>query len=312
MNNRLHDLSIDENILCAIEDKNDNDVNEMENGKAPLSNNDKKDDTKLMCQFFNDIDTIKEDIKTIKSSTKRIGEINEEAILATESETEAKLSRQLDSIIKHSNKSAKAAKNKLASIEKKTTELKSKNIFSPSDMRVRENLYNTLTRKFIHEMKEYQNAQQKYKADIKKKAKRQIRIIKPDATEDEVENIMNSEGDRDTLYREAILSSGVNDSIKTAYQTIADKYQDVRTLEQSLAELNKMFFDFALLTEEQGELLDQIEFNVKIAEDHIDGGNDNIKKALDDQIAIRKKQCIILLIAAVITLIVLFSLKIIP
>jgi len=44
--------------------------------------------------------------------------------------------------------------------------------------------------------------------------------------------------------------------------TVADKYQDVLTLEASVAELHQMFLDFALLTEKQGELLDQIEHQV--------------------------------------------------
>ena len=47
---------------------------------------------------------------------------------------------------------------------------------------------------------------------------------------------------------------------RTTYAKVAGKYQDVLTLEQSVAELHQMFLDFALLTEQQGELLDQIEF----------------------------------------------------
>ena len=46
--------------------------------------------------------------------------------------------------------------------------------------------------------------------------------------------------------------------------TVADKYQDVLTLEASVAELHQMFLDFALLTEKQGELLDQIEHQVSL------------------------------------------------
>lgn len=34
------------------------------------------------------------------------------------------------------------------------------------------------------------------------------------------------------------------------------------TLEASIAELHQMFLDFALLVEQQGELLDQIEYQV--------------------------------------------------
>jgi len=79
--------------------------------------------------------------------------------------------------------------------------------------RVRENLLNTLTRKFIDEMKSYQAAQQKYKTDIQNKMKRQVKVVKPDATDEEVEEIMKSEGGRDALYKQTILAGGVNDEI---------------------------------------------------------------------------------------------------
>jgi t-SNARE complex subunit (syntaxin) len=72
----------------------------------------------------------------------------------------------------------------------------------------------TLTRKFVDEMKMYQQAQQQYKSDLKKKVKRQVLVVKPDATEEEVEAVMKSEGGRDALYKERILSGGVNDQIK--------------------------------------------------------------------------------------------------
>lgn len=87
------------------------------------------------------------------------------------------------------------------------------NVFFPPD-RVRENMNTTLTRKFVDEMKIYQQAQQQYKTDIKKKVKRQVQVVKPDATDEEVESVMQSEGGRDALYKEKILAGGVNDQIK--------------------------------------------------------------------------------------------------
>jgi len=80
--------------------------------------------------------------------------------------------------------------------------------------RVRENLCNTLTRKFIDEMKLYQGAQQKYKSDIKKKVTRQVQIVKPDATNEEIDLVMRSEGGKEALYKETILAGGVADPIK--------------------------------------------------------------------------------------------------
>ena len=76
---------------------------------------------------------------------------------------------------------------------------------------------------------------------------------------------------------------------------VADKYQDVLTIEASVAELHQMFIDFALLTEQQGELLDQIEFQVKAASDYIDEGNEEMIKAIEYQKSIRKRQCCIVM-----------------
>ena len=187
--------------------------------------------------------------------------------------------------------------------------------------RVRENLLNTLTRKFIDEMKAYQAAQQKYKTDIQNKMKRQVKVVKPDATDDEVEEIMRSEGGRDALYKQTILAGGVNEEItwvqqirfcaiicdtgmfnpnfyfsfayelcRTVTAKVAGKYQDVKALEQSVAELHQMFLDFALLVEQQGELLNNIEHQVRQAADHVEEANKDVYQAIELQKSIRKKQ----------------------
>jgi syntaxin 1B/2/3 len=78
-------------------------------------------------------------------------------------------------------------------------------------------MLNTLTRKFIDEMKLYQAAQQKYKTDIQRKLKRQVKVVKPDATDEEVEEIMKSEGGRDALYKQTILAGGVNEEIRYVF-----------------------------------------------------------------------------------------------
>lgn len=86
---------------------------------------------------------------------------------------------------------------------------------------------------------------------------------------------------------------------------VADKYQDVLTLEKSVAELNQMFLDFALLTEKQGELLDQIEHQVKGAADYVDSGNEELVEAIELQKSIRAKQCCVATIVLVILAIII-------
>ena len=67
-----------------------------------------------------------------------------------------------------------------------------------------------------------------------------------------------------------------------------------------------MFVDFALLTEQQGELLDQIEYQVKAASDYIDDANVELVQSIEYQKQIRKKQfCILIILLVVLGVIVL-------
>ena len=73
-----------------------------------------------------------------------------------------------------------------------------------------------------------------------------------------------------------------------------------------------MFLDFALLTEQQGELLDQIEYQVRSAADYTEEGNVELHTTIVYQKKIRKKQCWIILIVVILIIIVLFSMGILP
>lgn len=259
-----------------------------------------------MEHFFREMDNIKTEINVLGQATRAIREIHEKAMSATTNEEEDALSKQLRPVIEATNNRAKRTKTLLGLLKQETDKLREEGALNASDLRVRENLNTTITRKFVDEMKVYQAAQQDYKNALKTKAKRQIVAVKPDATDDEVDQVMRSEGGREALMKQAVLSNSVNDQIQTTYAKVAGKYQDVLTLEQSVAELHQMFLDFALLTEQQGELLDQIEYQVAEANDHVEAGNVETVKAIEYQSAVRKKQCMIIGISTAAILLLAF------
>jgi len=234
----------------------------------------------------------------IKAATKRISDINQEVITATTAEKENAITADLSPIISETNKKANFTKTLLQRLREETESLKNKGS-KVSDTRIRENLVNTLTRKFVDIMKDYQNAQTKYKSDIKKKVTRQVQFVKEDVTPEEIDSIMRS-GGRQEVYKQAILTGGAADVIRNTYINVRDKYQDVLVLEASVAELHQMFLDFALLTDQQGALLDQIEHHVKAASDYIEEGNKEMVEAIEIQKSIRKKHCCIIVIVLVI------------
>lgn len=260
-----------------------------------------------MPEFFAQVEEVKAVIEVIKQTTERIREMNQEALLATAPEREAELSNELKPLVRDTNQRAAHGKRLLQGMKEETKARKGKAGTSQSDVRIRENLCNTLTRVFVDVMKEYQNAQTKYKSDIKKKLTRQVQIVKPDVTEDEIDAIVKSGKGAGQVYSEVILT-GVADDIRNAYATVEDKFQDVLALEQSIQDLHQMFLDFALIVEAQGEMLDQIEYQVKSAADYIEDGNADMLQAIEYQKSIRKKMCILIVILVIIGIVIMASL----
>lgn len=162
---------------------------------------------KYMSQFFADVESIKKYISAIRGASKAVTDINQKVALATTAEKESELSEALKPVLKDANKKAQLAKQLLQGLREETDKIKeSKDAGKQAaEIRIRENLVNTLTRKFVEIMKDYQNVQQKYKQDIKKKVRRQVQIVKPDATQEEIDAVFSSGGGTSEIFKSAIL-----------------------------------------------------------------------------------------------------------
>ena len=175
----------------------------------------------FMSQFFIDVELVKKQIAIITQSSKQISDINQRVLLVTTAEKEQELSDELKPVLSDANKKANVAKQLLQRLREDTERLKTSKDASKqvSEIRIRENLVNTLTRKFVDVMKDYQNAQQKYKQDIKKKVTRQVQIVKPDATTEEIDNVMKS-GGTSKFFETTILTVSLKSVLYNLYLTV--------------------------------------------------------------------------------------------
>jgi hypothetical protein len=128
--------------------------------------------------------------------------------MTTTAEREHELTSGLTPLITDTNKRAALTKSLLQRLREECDQLKASTHTLQTDLnelRIRDNLINTLTRKFVDVMKGYQNAQQVFKVELKKKMKRQVLIVKPEATPDEIEEVLKTGGGAGEFYKTAIL-----------------------------------------------------------------------------------------------------------
>ena len=90
---------------------------------------------KHMEHFFREVESIKEDIESVKKATKTIGDINEAALQATTTEEENALSGQLRPLVDQTNKRAKRTKTLLGLLKEETKKLQDENSIKQSDLR---------------------------------------------------------------------------------------------------------------------------------------------------------------------------------
>lgn len=94
-----------------------------------------EEEPSYMTHFFNEVETIKEDIEHVKKATNKITRLSEEAIHATTTEKEQSLSKKLKPIVESTNKRAKRTKNLLGLLKEETKNLKAEDKLKASDER---------------------------------------------------------------------------------------------------------------------------------------------------------------------------------
>ncbi|CAM9304956.1 unnamed protein product [Chrysoparadoxa australica] len=262
-----------------------------------------------MDAFFESVDAVKADIDGVKAACKQMDSLTEQATLSTSASKEHQAKEAMNKTIAATNKRVAHCKALLQqAMREETEQLKREGQTQPAEMRVRENLQNTLTRKFVDLAKDYQNRQNKYKTSLKKKAERTVRAVKPTVTDDEMTAVFDQEDGVQRVLEAAVLQTGDPVEVTNVLQEVQDTYQDVKRLESSIIEIHKMFMDLALLVEQQGELLDQIEYQTLSPTPRAAPSSTSpFPRPLQSSKTIRKRQCCMIGIVLVIILIIVIA-----
>jgi len=259
-----------------------------------------KDENDFMPEFFREVSSIKSGMAAIRRNIKAIEDCYGQALAALSPEQAQKSSDELERLIDTTNETSSSLRNKLKKMDAENKELSSKDKGQePAKIRIRQNMHSTLTKKFLELMSQYQEVQTKFKNKYRERVERQYLIVKPDATADEIDQIMES-GEAQAIFARQILDLERHAKAKDALAYIENRHKDILKLESSINELHKLFMDMAILIETQGEMIDQIEHNIEESVAYTGKAVDELRKANKYGKRSRKKMCIILIIVLVV------------
>merc|ERR1711879_110726 len=90
---------------------------------------------------------------------------------------------------------------------------------------------------------------------------------------------------------------------KQALDDIQARKNDILALEKSIKELHDLFIDMAMLVQEQGEMIDRVEYNIEHSVEFVSRAVADTKKAVKFQSEARRKKLMMLACCSILLLI---------
>ncbi|VDI60069.1 syntaxin 1A [Mytilus galloprovincialis] len=274
--------------------------------KAAQSDDDDADDVAVnvdsggfMDMFFEQVEEIRGMIDKISANVEDVKKKHSMILMAPQNDD--KMKEELEELMSDIKKTANKVRGKLKVIEQNIEQEEHSNK-SSADLRIRKTQHATLSRKFVEVMNDYNSCQIDYRERCKGRIIRQLEITGRTTTDEQLEDMLES-GNPKIFTQDIIMET------QQAKQTLADieaRHNDIIKLENSIRELHDMFMDMAMLVEQQGEMIDRIEYNVEQAVDYIETAKMDTKKAVKYQSKARRK--LIMIIVCVIVLLAIIAL----
>lgn len=140
---------------------------------------------------------------------------------------------------------------------------------------------------------QYQQVESQFRKRTQDQMARQYRIVRPDATEQEVrEAVEDTTGGQ--VFSQALMQSDRQGRARAALSAVQDRHTALVKIERQMEELAQLFQDMDTLVVQQEAAITQIEQKGEEVVDNLDKGNEEIGVAVNTARKTRKKKWICL------------------
>ncbi|CAG8646583.1 5155_t:CDS:2, partial [Funneliformis mosseae] len=226
-------------------------------------------------EFFKEasinVNAILEMIRNIKENTSGIEDLHKRTLVTVTNDESSRMSRQLDLLISETSRVAGQISNKLAVMEQNNKTVT--NVQDQTQIRLAQHA--TLVKTFIDTMTAYRQMQFDNEKKYKERIERQYRIVKPDATQQEIDQLL-SEKTGQSFASQALLTTSVERS-RSVLKEIQDRQRDILKIEKSINELNNIFSEVqALVIEQQDDPIQSVAEAAEITIDITEQGEQGV------------------------------------
>lgn len=227
-----------------------------------------------MDRTFKEAQALRKEMLLLKLDVKRLGKQNTRFLTSV---------RRISSIKRDSNALGRDIKargesiyNRLKKIEQRSKELEEQHGPTSAVARMVRSQYVSLTAAFHNAMSEYNDAEMVQRENCKTRIQRQAEIMGKEVSREQIDEMI--ETGKWNVFSDNLLLEGR--TAKSALNEIETRHKELLELEGRIRDIHELFSQMALLVEEQGCMLDNIEANVTATQDYVTKASDQVKRAV--------------------------------
>ncbi|KAJ1969424.1 hypothetical protein IWQ62_000630 [Dispira parvispora] len=183
---------------------------------------------------------------------------------------------------------------------------------SSPDASSRKGRATALTRQFQESISNYQQIENTYWQKSRDRLKRQYKVAKPTAGDEEIEQALDDER-AGQIFTQSLLTSSRMGEARRVLREVESRQQEMRQIEKKALELNALFIQLNEIVNTQQEVIDKIEVQVNDTVADTMAANEQVEKAVSIRKRTRKKlwilTAVVIILLIAIALILYFTLR---
>jgi len=203
-----------------------------------------------MSAFYTEISSIQDSLRTFNDNVQRIGDLHSRSLNNMDEGTAQRNASQLDELVEDTSALSATLKRRIKALERQGG--------AGRDGQIRKQQTALVKSKFVEAIQNYQTVEQQYRTKYRQRMERQIKIVKPDATPEEIKAAVNDE-QGGQIFSQALVNSNRYNESRVAYREVQERHEDIKRIEKTLGELAQLFNDMSVLVEQQDDTINVIE-----------------------------------------------------
>ncbi|OMH79474.1 Syntaxin-like protein psy1 [Zancudomyces culisetae] len=233
--------------------------------------------------FYTKVGEIEDMINKVNILVSQVQDFQEKNLTSIDIEKGKVIRAEVEQKVGETNREIQNVRKRLMEMENLNNQIK----VDSGDEAVRRGRHAALVKKFTEAIEKYRSIERESQMKYRLRMERQIRIVNPNATEEEIRNALDSDNAR-AIFAQSVVSSERTKKAKNVLKEVEERNQDIKKIEKTIIELNQLFVEMQSMVNRQQAMLDNIEKAVESTQQYTVRANEEIDTAIEIRKSSRK------------------------